>query len=123
MGLDLAFDFAAAAGPGDRDGKAGESLLFGRFRHWRGRSGRSYVFSVYAPQECPAYENAVLMIVARRGGPLACVDLGAVPELTLSHWRGLCRDRIGEVEFQVHVLADRAAERKAVIEDLSPLCA
>ena len=123
MALDLAYDFVAASGRGGFEESAGEHMLFARFRHWRGRSGRAYVFSVYAPQDCPAYENAVLMIAARRGGLLACVDLGPLPEAALSQWRGHYADRLDEVEFQIHVLSDRAAERAALIADLSPLCA
>ena len=121
--LDLVYDFVANSARRGFEESAVEQTLFARFRHWRGRSGRSYVFSVYAPAECPAYEDAVLMIVSRHDGALACVDLGPLPEVTLSQWRGFYRDRLSELEFQIHVLSDRAPERRALMEDLSALAA
>ncbi len=96
---------------------AQEDVFLGKYRHWRGRSGRSYVFSVYAPDACPAYEDAVV-IVAARGEPLICVDLGPLPEATLAGLRR-CYGQAG-VEFQIHVLADRSADRRTLIADLTP---
>jgi len=96
---------------------ATEELFLARYRHWRGASGRSYVFSVYAPDDCPAYEDAVVMVAAR-GRALACVDLGALPLTTLEGLRRRYADR--DVEFQIHVLADRGADRRALIADLTP---
>jgi hypothetical protein len=97
-----------------------EDLYLAKFRHWRGRSGRSYVFSAYPPRECPAYEDAVLLATERGGGVLACLDLGPLPEARLAELRRLYGDRLDEIEFQIHVLANRAAERRALIEDLTP---
>jgi hypothetical protein len=96
---------------------AHEDMFHSRYRHWRGRSGRSYVFSVYAPDDCPAYEDAVVML-AFRGKALECVDLGPLPLTTLESLR---RRYAGpDVEFQIHVLADRSADRRALIADLTP---
>jgi hypothetical protein len=97
---------------------AHEDVFLRKYRHWRGRSGRSYVFSAYAPDACPAYEDAVVIVAARRG-TLACVDLGPLPETTLA---GLQRRYAtqADVEFQIHVLTDRGADRRALIADLSP---
>ena len=94
-----------------------------KFRHWRGRSGRAYVFSVYAPSECPAYADSVVIVAARAGAALACVDLGALPELRLGELRRLFVDRLAEVEFQVHVLAERRGDRLSLIADITPLAA
>jgi len=96
---------------------AHEEIFLARYRHWRGISGRAYVFSVYAPEDCPAYEDAVVMVAAR-GRALLCVDLGPLPLTTLER----LRRRYGgmEVEFQIHVLADRGADRRALIADLNP---
>jgi hypothetical protein len=103
---------------------AEKDVLLRNYRHWRGRSGRSYVFSVYAPQECPAYEDSVLIVAARRGGRvLACLDLGPFPESRLMRLRRRFAERLGEVEFQIHVLAERAGDRRALIDDLTPLAA
>jgi hypothetical protein len=91
-----------------------------KYRHWRGGSGRSYVFSAYAPQECPAYENAVLLVAdGRRQMALACIDLGAFPEARMAELRSCFSDCLDELEFQVHVLADRDRDRRSLIEDLS----
>jgi hypothetical protein len=105
---------------------AGEHLYQRKFRHWRGRSGRFYVFSAYDPRECPAYEDAVLLATNRRDGTtaaLACVDLGSLPEARLSEMRRLFADRLDELEFQIHVLAERQAERASLIADIISLAA
>lgn len=96
---------------------AHEERFIARYRHWRGVSGRAYVFSVYAPDDCPAYEDAVVL-VASRGKALCCVDLGPLPLAALERLR---RRHWGPgVEFQIHVLADRGADRRALIGDLTP---
>ena len=94
-----------------------------KFRHWRGRSGRAYVFSVYAPRECPAYPDAVVLVAARAGEALACVDLGALPDARLGELRRRFGDRLDEVEFQVHVLTERQGDRLSLIADITPLAA
>ncbi len=94
-----------------------EDAVLRKYRHWRGRSGRSYVFSVYRPDDCPAYENAVV-IVSERGRAMACVDLGPLPDIRLARLRRAYGRP--DVEFQIHVLADRGADRRALVADLSP---
>ncbi len=115
---------ASPLGAGFREGEtaylAYEDWYLRKFRHWRGRSGRSYAFSVYAALDCPAYENAVLIVADGGGGPiLACVDLGAAPEARLIALRRQFRERFGQLEFQIHVLAEGPGERRALIDDLS----
>ena len=117
----LAFDEAAAPDfAGFCEDKASyvaqEQMFLARYRHWRGASGKSYVFSVYAPDDCPAYEDAVVLVAAR-GRALDCVDLGALPLTVLESLRR--RHAGAEVEFQVHVLAQRGADRRALIADLT----
>jgi hypothetical protein len=124
--LDLSQDFAGRAGfrEGEARYAAEEAALARKYRHWRGRSGRSYVFSVYAPTECPPYEGAVLIVATQRGGELlACLDLGPFPEPRLARLRRRFAARLGEVEFQIHVLAEFAGERLSLIDDLTPLAA
>jgi hypothetical protein len=98
-----------------------EDIYRRKYRHWRGRSGRSYVFTVYTPGECPAYENTVL-VVAERGGAevLACIDLGPFPEARLFKLRRRLGDRLDEIEFQIHVLAERQGDRQSLIDDIAP---
>jgi hypothetical protein len=99
-----------------------EEAFSRKYRHWRGRSGRSYVFSVYAPMDCPPYEDAVLIVAARRGGAvLARLDLGPFPESRLAKVRRRFAERLDEVEFQIHVLAAREGERLSLLDDLTPM--
>ena len=98
-----------------------EGVFRRKYRYWRGRSGRSYVFSVYSPQECPAYEGAVIVAgrgESERGGALALLETGVFPEAELVEIRRRFGDRLGELEFQIHVLADRRIDRRRVIDDL-----
>lgn len=118
-------DSAAWAGGGFREDESRyltyEDMFRRKYRHWRGRSGRSYAFSVYAPGECPAYENTVL-VVAERGGAevLACLDLGPFPEARLFKLRRRLGRRLEDIEFQIHVLAERQGDRQALINDIAP---
>ena len=93
-----------------------------KFRHWRGRSGRSYAFSVYAPADCPAYENTVLLVAARGGG-----ESSGLPRSRARFRRRACSScaagsatRLDGVEFQIHVLAERQGDRQALIDDIAP---
>lgn len=102
---------------------AGEALA-GRFRHWRGWSGRRYVFSVYDPASCPAYEDAVLIVAA--AGPdgerriVSIADTGALPEIAVARARAIASSLATRVECHVHLLAASRAEREAAIADLRP---
>ena len=102
---------------------AQEDWFSRKFRHWRGLSGRTYVFSVYAPKECPAYADAVVIVADRWSGALACVDLGPWPEARLGELLRLFHDRLAEVEFQVHVLSKGQGDRRSLIADIIPLAA
>ena len=123
------FESAIAAltvAPGFDEGgseyRAHEDLLRRKYRSWRGRSGRTYMFSVYSAFDCPAYEDAVLIVANRgtdtRGGALAWLDLGRFPEAELSGIRRRFADRLDAVEFHIHVLANRCGDRKRLIEDV-----
>jgi hypothetical protein len=102
---------------------AGDPLA-GRFRHWRGLSGRRYIFSVYDQAACPAYDDVVLIVAvvdaneARRIVFIA--DTGVLPELTIASARKAAAAVEGDVEFHVHLLAGSRWERAAAIEDLVP---
>jgi hypothetical protein len=99
-----------------------EETFLTKYRHWRGASGRSYVFSVYSAGDCPAYDDAVLIVATRQGGSpraLACVDLGPFPEHRLAKLRQRFAAWPDEVEFHVHVLAERAGDRRSLIADIT----
>ena len=105
---------------GESQYRAYEDIYARRYRHWRGESGRAYVFSIYSPAECPAYEDAVV-IVAAKDRPvemLDCVDLGAVPEVRLAALRRSYAGFDRPLEFHIHVLAERAGDRRALIADI-----
>jgi hypothetical protein len=101
---------------------AGEELG-PRFRGWRGASGQRYTFSVYAGTECPAYCDAVMMAVAvgRNGGRriVAMTDTSGFPEPNVARLLRRGSEVADPVEYHVHLLAKSAAERDAVIEDIS----
>jgi hypothetical protein len=86
-------------------------------------SGRGYVFTVYPFAECPAFSDAVLLVVKREltgnRGILAALDTGAFPEPVLARAaHQICADN-QFLEFHIHLLARSLAERKAVLTDLS----
>jgi hypothetical protein len=100
-----------------------DEALAARFRSWRGASGRRYVFSVYEPFACPAYSHAVVIVAAVDAAgdrtALFVADTGCFPEIVLANaatkWtRGDLR-----IEFHVHLLANSATAREALIADLS----
>ena len=100
---------------------SGESLS-GRFRHWRGASGQRYIFSVYDPSSCPAYEHVVLILVAVDRDArhiIFAADTGALPDLALQRAREMIATLDCAVEFHVHLLASSRAERMATIDDLA----
>jgi hypothetical protein len=101
-----------------------DEKLAGRFRHWRGASGRRYIFSLYEPESCPAYDDAVLIVAAKCPGGLRRIvticDTGALPELALARAREAAATLDESVECHIHLLAASRDERAAAIEDLRP---
>lgn len=97
--------------------------LAGRFAPWRGQSGKSYVFSVYAASDCPAFCDAVLIAAARdetgRRRPLDLIDTGTFPEPSIARARRDLGRRGGALEFHVHLLSRTPAERREAIADLA----
>jgi hypothetical protein len=101
---------------------AGDSLA-GRFRHWRGASGRRYIFSVYDPDSCPAYDGVVLIGAAidenNERRIIFVADTGILPDVVLARAREKAAACDCAVEFHVHLLASSRRERAAAIADLS----
>lgn len=120
---------SASATMGDRaltglDGTA----LSERFRSWRGRSGRRYVFSVFrdaidgSPPCDPGFPDAVVIAASREAdGARRMVRITSTegyPELFF-HGRAMAEAKAaGATELHVHLLASSKAERRAVVEDL-----
>lgn len=99
-----------------------DTILATRFLSWQGRSGKSYVFTVYAASDCPAFCDAVLIAATRdragRRRVLAALDTGAFPEPTLA---GVVRDfrrRPDPLEFHIHLLTRSQEDRRDTIADL-----
>jgi len=97
--------------------------LESRFVSWQGLSGRSYVFSVYPPSDCPAFCDAVLLPVVRdRGGTrraLAALETGPFPEPVLARAAREFLSYGDGLEFHVHLLARSPAERRAILADFA----
>ena len=103
------------------------SPLSGRFRHWCGISGSRYLFSTFPLlsvdrlDDLPRYAEAVLLAVRRcedgTRSILMAVDTGTVPDL-IFEGRAL-RDAVasGANEVYMHLLADSAPMRQAIVED------
>lgn len=92
-----------------------------RFWYWTGASGRKYIHSVYALEDCPPLPGAIYVAV-RREGPLRLVmGMGRFTPF----WDGpsggrnlqALRER-GVDEIHVHLLAKSADVADAILEDL-----
>ena len=93
-----------------------------RFRYVRGASGRRYLFSVIGREDLHDFRAAVVVLARRRGGGLQALR---VAELDAA---GRPANRAGwppivphDCCILVHLLAERADERRAVIDDLTAL--
>jgi hypothetical protein len=91
---------------------------------WRGRSGRRYVVGIHPLDEAHVIEvtDAVILAVRRDGDGTAHVSdiatAGSRPgDEARTRWTAEARGH-GATELHVHRLAEDAAERRAVIEDL-----
>ncbi|RYC29131.1 hypothetical protein D3273_25590 [Lichenibacterium minor] len=99
-----------------------------RFRHWRGRSGRRHLFSVFPVgeplpgEDAPRFADAVVMAVGRdaAGAPriLALDETGALPDLFYDSAPFRAALARGAEEIHVHLLADGPTARAAVLRDL-----
>jgi hypothetical protein len=92
-----------------------------RFWYWTGASGRKYIHSVFALDDCPPLPGAIYVAV-RREGPLRLVM--GIGRLT-PFWDGPMggRDlaalrRNGVDEIHVHLLAKSPEVAEAILEDL-----
>ncbi len=118
----------SSAPGGDREhfGRALATLsqtpFAGRFVSWQGITGKSYVFSVYAPADCPAFCDAVVVAVGRdqRGDPrmLAAFDSGPFPEPVLARVQRKFGGWRNGLELHVHLLARTASDRRDALADL-----
>jgi hypothetical protein len=96
-----------------------------RFWYWIGASGRRYIHSVYAPEDCPPLPGAIYIAV-RRAGPLRLVigvgRFTAFWDATLGSGNAKHLRARGVDELHVHLLAKSPEVVLAVLQDLKQAC-
>ena len=104
------------------------SDLSRRFLHWRGASGRRYLFSIFplsraaSIDEAPRFHDAVLLAVLRDAAGerriLMADETGTLPDLFYASAK--LRDAVaaGANEIHAHLLADDMPARAALLHDL-----
>jgi hypothetical protein len=91
-----------------------------RFRYLRGASGRRYLFTGIATEELADFRSAVVLLARREPRGLRAVTVGLLdangsPSATDRWPATLPRDAV----VLVHLLADREADRAAIVADLT----
>ncbi len=92
-----------------------------RFWYWTGASGRRYIHSVYAVDDCPPLPSAIFVLVKRYGVMRTVVGIGRFSP----HWDG-AQHGMGSKglaladadEVHVHLLAKSPEQRDAILNDL-----
>ncbi len=90
-----------------------------RFWYWRGASGRSYIHSIYASEDCPPLPGAVYIAVKRLGPMRIAVAAGRFPACfeKTSGARGRGLASMAD-EIHVHLLARDEAGAEGIRRDL-----
>lgn len=93
------------------------------FHYWRGASGHRYLHSVYSLIGCPALPRATYILVRRhKDGSRSPIAFGETRDeavsLNLAHLRHKGA-KLGANEVHIHLLAETAADRAQVEDDLS----
>lgn len=119
---------ARACGAGSDAPLAGlaSSPLSDRFRNWRGRSGRRYVFTVFrldaGLDRLPVEADAVVIAVLREPDGtrrrLWVDETGHDPRAFFGAERVRFLAARSGAELHVHLLAETAADRRAVADDI-----
>jgi hypothetical protein len=87
--------------------------LADRFHFWRGASGSRYACTRFQLPRLPAYENAILLFVRRRGGEPAVLGVhSGTKNVSLPY---------GTDEIHIHLVQGGDGEMRAAFEDLSAL--
>jgi hypothetical protein len=92
-----------------------------RFWYWSGASGRKYIHSVYALDECPPLPGAIYVAVRREGTLRVALGIGRFT----AFWDGplgvrdLQRLEAQDIdEIHVHLLAKSPEAADAILQDL-----
>ena len=104
------------------------SDLSRRFLHWRGVSGRRYLFSIFPLQraasidDAPRFHDAVVLAVVRDAAGdrriLVADETGALPDLFYASAELRGAVAAGANEIHVHLLAESVDGRAALLRDL-----
>jgi hypothetical protein len=92
-----------------------------RFWYWTGASGRKYIHSVYALEDCPPLPGAIFVAVRREGTMRIVVGIGRFTKDANQSLRGselASLHSLGADEIHVHLLAKAPEVAAAVLEDL-----
>jgi hypothetical protein len=92
-----------------------------RFWYWHGASGRKYIHSVYAPDNCPPLPGAIYVAVRRQGRMRMALSVGRFTPF----WDGTMMSteashvaRLGADEIHVHLLAKSSLMAEDILADL-----
>lgn len=100
----------------------GDLGLGERFWYWRGRSGRTYIHSIYTRENCPPVAGAVYVVVDVQNGARRALAVGRFPQYLESRppdMKLLCPEASASAEIHIHLLARNEECAKAVLDDLS----
>jgi hypothetical protein len=92
-----------------------------RFWYWRGVSGKKYIHSVYAVEDCPPLPGAIYLAVRRQGNLRTVMALGRFTPFWDNVVTGRSLDRLyasGVTEIHVHLLAKSPDQCEAILADL-----
>jgi hypothetical protein len=92
-----------------------------RFWYWRGASGRKYIHSVYALEDCPPLPGAIYVAVRRQGNLRTVMAVGRFMPFWDNVVTGRSLDRLhasGVNEIHVHLLAKSPDQCESILVDL-----
>jgi hypothetical protein len=92
-----------------------------RFWYWCGGSGKKYIHSVYALEDCPPLPGAIYLAVRRQGSLRTVMALGRFMPFWDNVVTGRSLDRLhasGVNEIHVHLLAKSAGQCEDILADL-----
>jgi hypothetical protein len=92
-----------------------------RFWYWTGASGRRYIHSVYAVDDCPPLPGAIFVLVKRYGVMRTVVGIGRFSPFWdgARHGMGTKGLALADAdEVHVHLLAKSPEMRDAILNDL-----
>lgn len=104
---------------GDEAPKAAEALGLGdRYRYFRGRSGRRYLFTAVPAEALADYRGAVVVMEPTTPDSRMKPWFGEIDRHGKRRGRAIPRSRLRRMRIFVHLLAKRAQDRRQVLDDL-----